>query len=465
MNKLTRNLNTVRVRLTLWYVALLAIIVLGFCLYLGVELEIGLSEQVDAGLQVAASQVLVHVDVGVNPPVLRPMSELVVDQLVQSRSAMRLVNANGQVIGEMGEFPFEIPVSPELHPFETIALDGVTWRIYTQQVITPTQELDTWLQVGQSLTDIHELQNNLRRFILIGIPVMLLVATLVGLFMAARALRPVDAITRTVQHINASEMTQRIDYSGTQDELGRLTVTLNSMLDRLQASFDLERRFTADASHELRTPLTSIKGQVDVALSRQRSVEEYAETLKQVQIETDRLTRLANDLLFMARLDSASTKMLTEQVNLSDLLSVVTDKISQSAETKKITVNGQISPSLQMTGNADHLIRLFLNILDNAIKYTPEGGLITVTAAREGTYLVVTIQDSGVGIAPEHLPYLFERFYRADIDRKYNGGTGLGLAIAHQIVIEHSGQVNVESIPGHGTTFIIRLLDSLPTQK
>ncbi|MBK9747928.1 MAG: HAMP domain-containing protein [Chloroflexi bacterium] len=276
-------LNTLHTRLTLWYVALLAVTVLGFCLYLQFELELSLANQVDAGLQVAASQLLVDVDDSVDPPMLRPMSDSAVTQLMQSRFALRLVNESGEVVAEVGIFPEGIPVTPTRTGFTTAEAEGTTWRILTQRVETQTQQFDAWLQMAQSLNMVADTRSSVLRIILIGVPLVLIVAGLGGTFMATRALRPVDAITRTVQSINATDMTRRIPIQQTADEIGRLATTLNSMLDRLQFGFEKERRFTADASHELRTPLTAIKGQIGVTLARSRTPDEYEATLSQVQ--------------------------------------------------------------------------------------------------------------------------------------------------------------------------------------
>jgi signal transduction histidine kinase len=256
-------------------------------------------------------------------------------------------------------------------------------------------------------------------------------------------------------------MTKRVEFHGEQDELGRLTQTFNSMLDRLQASFELERRFTADASHELRTPLHSINVQTGIALSRPRTAAEHTATLQNIQLETERLTRMVNDLLLLARLDSEPDFSTSEAINLSDLLPAAVEQMSVIAEEKHIMLTSEITDDLDVIGKADHLIRLFLNILDNAIKYTPDGGSVSLKASRMGARVVILVQDSGKGIAPEHLTHLFERFYRADSDRKYNGGVGLGLAIAQQIVRQHRGTINIQSAFGTGTTVTI----DLPTAK
>lgn len=456
-------LNTVRTRLILWYVFFLALTILGFSLFLYLELQRSLSTQVDAGLEVAASQLLVDVDDTVNPPILRPMSERAVDHIMQSRFALRMVTENGDITADVGGFP---PLTVRTYPtptFETILIDGIPWRIYTQRIETQAQQLDVWVQMAQSLNVIDEARHNLLRLFLIGLPIILLAVGFGGVFMANRALRPVDTITRTAQTINATDMTRRIVYRGPADEMGRLAATLNSMLDRLQAAFETERRFTADASHELRTPLTAIKGHISVALTRQRTEAEYVSTLQHIQHDTDRLIRVVNDLLFLARLDSAPPRHAPELLNLSDLLHAVIDQLHPIAEAQQTIIRAELPENAPLYGIPDHLIRLFLNLLDNAVKHSSPNGLVRIGLAQTPRHLIVTVRDNGRGIPPEHLPHVFERFYRIERDRSsQSGGVGLGLAIAQQIAVEHQGRIEVESTPGVETSFSVYLAATQP---
>jgi heavy metal sensor kinase len=461
MTKLWNKLGTLRTRLTLWYVFLLGIIILGFSIYLQFELQVNLAEQVDTGLEVAASQLLVDVDDSVNPPTLRPMSDTVVDRLIQSRFALRFINIEGDIVAEVGTFPPLPPELPNAPGFETFDLNGTSWRIYSQPIEIDSRQTNTWLQMAQSLNSVYNARSSLFQLILIGLPITLLVAAVVGHFMANRALRPMDTLTQTVQAINATDMTQRIPQHGPVDEISRLTETLNLMLDRLQLAFETERRFTADASHELRTPLTSIKGQIGVTLTRKRTPEDYEDTLLHIQNETDRLIRLVNDLLFLARLDATTMRWQPEQVNLSHLLEAVVDQMELMAEAKRITVRAEIPASIPIEGIPDHLIRLFLNLLDNAVKYTAEGGQVELLVQQTKTDVCITIRDTGRGIPADHLPQLFERFYRVERDRASNsGGSGLGLAIAYQISREHHGNIHIQSEVDQGTSVIVQLPNS-----
>ena len=287
---------------------------------------------------------------------------------------------------------------------------------------------------------------------------MLLLAGSGGLILADRALRPIDRITRTAQRIGAGDLAQRLGYRGPPDEIGRLAATFDKMLDRLQAAFVRERRFTADASHELRTPLTALKGRIEVTRSRPRSRTEYDTALNDMGKEVDRLIRLSTDLLFLARLDQGGSRRQPEALNLSHLLEAVIDQVQPLAETKNLSVVKQFPPTLSVRGHPDHLIRLLLNLLDNAIKYTPRGGQVTVQGTNQEKAAEVKISDTGPGIPLEHQPHLFEPFYRVETARSSShGGSGLGLTIAYEIARADGGELSVQSQPDQGTTVTVHL--------
>jgi heavy metal sensor kinase len=455
----------VRLRLTAWYVLLLGLTLVLFSFYLHLRLEHSLAAQMDDALQVAASQALALVGEDQGHPAFATTdaAQTVIRRLIQAGFAGRLTAPDGTVWDGLGDAQ-HVPAGPPPVPgWTSVEVEGTDWRVYSQPLEAPDGRPIGWLQVARSLAPSEQASESLFVQIMLSLPLVVVLAAVVGYFLAGRALRPIDRITRTAQAMSAQDLTQRIEYEGPDDEVGRLARTFDQMLDRLQAAFERERRFTADASHELRTPLTVIKGRIDVTVSRPRTVQEYTHTLYDVARETNRLIRLTNDLLFLTRLGQRSPSMQLQPVDLRDLLSAIVDQVRPLAEAKALELVEEVAPGLRLTGDPDHLIRLFLNILDNAIKYTPAGGRVTMRAVEESTTVRVTVRDTGPGIPPQHLPHLFERFYRVEADRsRETGGTGLGLAVAAEIARGHGGTLEVQSTVGQGTTCLIHLPRSQP---
>lgn len=449
-----------RVRLAVCYTLLLGLTMLVIGGYLHFRLQRSLLEQVDGDLQIAAAQALHNVDRESNSLIFDDAEEsgVMASRLSRAGLALRLIALDGTVLGSFGSsltVPSRVPIAPG---HATLIQNQTKWRVYSQQIQPYRSRPGGWLQVAQSLRHVEEASASLLGQMLLGLPLVLLLAALGGLLLADQALRPVDRISRTAQAISAGDLTWRIGSRGVADEVGRLAATFDQMLDRLQAAFERERRFTADASHELRTPLTVIKGRLSVTLSRRRTPPEYENTLRDLEQEVDRLIRLSTDLLLLTRLDQGSRDLQPERLDLSDLLGAVVEQVQPLAEIRSIAIIKDIPPELSIYGDPDHLIRLFLNLLDNAIKYTPIKGQVKVLSARQGAAVWVAISDTGSGIAPEHLPHLFERFYRVEANRsRHTGGAGLGLAISYEIVRLHQGSLNVQSEPGQGTTFTVHL--------
>ncbi len=314
------------------------------------------------------------------------------------------------------------------------------------------------LQVGVSLADIQTTLRILLTILLIMAPLTVILTSGGGWLLANRALTPIDAITRTAQRISAENLSGRIGVVGPDDEVGRLARTFDMMLARLEEAFTQQRQFVADASHELRTPLTAIIGQIDVALGWPESAEYYRATLAAVREQTQRLTRLASDLLFLARADAQPTLRAGELIDVGSLLPAVITQVEPLAAERQQTVVVASPLTGWVYGNEDYLIHLFLNLLDNAIRYTPLGGQITLDCTTSRGTVWISVRDTGPGIAPEHLPRVFDRFYRVDRGRsRAQGGSGLGLAIAQSIAQLHGGRITVASTLGQGTTFTIGL--------
>ena len=472
---------SLRFRLVGWYLVLLLFTLIIFSIYIFFQFRDLQQAQQDANLQAAASDARGLVDLGPPnasssnsyiPPHFRsfPGSQAAIQDLNRGNVQVRLISRDGKVLDSLGTSVSDLPLNvPSGAGFATVSTsDNVRWRIFTQSLGFPGSNLG-WLQVAQPVTLLNAEFSGLFTPILLGALMALVLAMLGGLFLANRALTPIDRVTRTAQSISTRDLSRRINYHGPEDEIGRLAKTLDLMLDRLEKGFEQERRFTSDASHELRTPLTALKGRLEVTLSRTRTEKEYQQTLADLSQEVDRLVRLSNSLLYLARLDQSNQTWQAETLNLSDLLESIIDSMQGVAELKQIELRSDIPPDLHVQGNLDQLTRLFLNLVDNALKYTPEDGQVVVRLEKndKNKMVCVSVADNGQGIAAEHIPHLFERFYRAQSDRaSTSGGAGLGLAIAYEIARQHKGTLEVESQLGKGTTFRVRLpLPQLPTQK
>jgi heavy metal sensor kinase len=313
------------------------------------------------------------------------------------------------------------------------------------------------IQVGIVLRRVEAALRRYLQILLALVPVGLGLAAAGGAWIAGGALAPVRAMTRQAREITAEDLARRVPRRGSDDELDYLADTLNAMLARLEAAFGELRRFTADAAHELRTPLTALKGGLEVALRHPRSADEYARTLRESLEEVDRLVRLAEDLLLLSR-TTAGAGLARQRVEMEPVLLDVLDTGLRLAGGRGVTVRvGGIEP-VAVKGDATALRRLLLNLVENAVKYTPEGGMVELSLTRSGPEVLVRVRDTGIGIDPADAGRVFEPFVRLDDARsRETGGAGLGLAIARSIAVAHGGAIVLDSAPGAGSLFTVRL--------
>jgi heavy metal sensor kinase len=326
-------------------------------------------------------------------------------------------------------------------------------RVYILPILEGGHVLG-WIQSMQSLGSAEEALDRLRTVLLIGTSLLSLLAGFAGYFLATRALAPIDEITDTARRISTEDLSARLDLPDTGDEVSRLANTFDEMLARIESGFARERQFTSDASHELRTPLTAMKTILNVMREGERPAHEYREALDDLAEETDRLQGLVENLLQLAR-GEKGLKLQREEIDLSLLLADVADSLRPLADNKHLALTYDLPPSLVISGDTDQLIRLIVNLLDNAIKYTKQG-TITLSAQERDEYAVIEVADTGIGIPPEHVPHIFKRLYTVDPARS-SGGAGLGLSIAKQIVQAHRGRIEVQSEAGNGTRFMVYL--------
>lgn len=309
--------------------------------------------------------------------------------------------------------------------------------------------------VAVPLSDIEETLAALWRTLLIVGVIALLATGLVGYRLATLALRPVDLMTQRAQLIGRDHLKARLAEPVTDDELSRLAHVLNEMLDRLYQIIESHQGFAADASHELRSPLTSLRSRLEIALRRTRTAEQYRQVIADCLSEVERLTRLAEDLLELARSDAHRLTLDLSEVELQPLIAGEIVRVQPEAETRHIKLSVEVSPALTVIADETRLRRVLNNLLSNAIHYSqPEGGQVKVSAGNGGNDVWIEINDDGIGLDAEQQQRIFERFWRADKARNIRtGGAGLGLAICREIVRAHGGQIQVSSTPGAGTTF------------
>lgn len=350
----------------------------------------------------------------------------------------------------------------DAQPYKKTVLRHVFGKQTLRLFLYHTPEVQ--ISVGYPVEEIDNTLNDLFSSLVIALPAVLLISTIGGWFLAKYSLQPIEDITRLAQDITAHNLSQRLVVPSVDDEISRLSETLNDMISRLEASFKQVSQFTGDASHELRTPLAIMMGELEIALRSERNPEEYQQIISSALDEVIRLSKVVEDLLELSRAESGQVEMTIGRVNVSNLLQDISEDAMILAEMKNIIVHFDSEQDIKIFGDKGRLHQAFLNIIDNAIKYTPDGGEIFIDIHKEGNEAEISVQDSGVGIAKDDILHIFDRFYRADKARSSMEvrGHGLGLSIVRWIIDAHLGTINVTSDVGKGTTFTVRLpLDML----
>lgn len=458
---------SIRWRLTLWFSLVLVGILVLSGLVLNTLLQHYLFSEIDSNLKLYSAQV--HgtlntegtqgpLDFSVMHSKLPPVNEF-----SSPATYIQIIDHSGKVIEKSDNLgDQELPVSPLLIEggiaggagIQTVAAgDGARIRIMVSPLYFKNQTL--LLEVAQSLKPVESVISQLRLALAAGTLLALLLTVALGAFVVRRALAPVERITRTATSIEeSSDLDRRVGYKGPMDEIGQLAVTFDHMIEHLSKTFDSQKHFVADASHELRTPLTVIQGNLDL-LKRNMGDEDRKESLRAIESETRRMTNIVGDLLLLAEVEAGRVEK-HEDVLLKEMVMTEIKRAQPLAGNRKL-VAGRME-DLSVRGDTHRLTQLVSNLVGNAIKYTPDGGAITLSVFREGDWARLDVADTGIGIAPENLLHLFDRFYRVDKSRsRAGGGTGLGLAIVKGIAEQHGGNVAVASEPGKGSTFTVWL--------
>ena len=464
---------SIRVRLTLWYGTALALILIVFAGTIYFVMSRALRDQVDASLEEAASVAI------------RTLGEhrfgpfLIFEDLSQNFPELALLDKFFQIFGPAGQVTIqsaniksrEIPLSQTAFQaslkgnstFESVRFDqGVPFRLLSVP-IRHTDRLVSILRVGTSLYPTEKMLQRLLLALLIASPIAIIVSLLGGWFLAGRALKPVNVITRAAERIADGDLTQRITSPRSTDEIGRLASVFNDMIARLEISFRQIRQFSADASHELRTPLTITKGETELALRRPRAAEDYKQALESNLEEIDRMSRIVDELLFLSRADLGEIKMTMTEIRFDELVREVQLQATVLGQDRQVETVIEHVDSLTIIGDELRLRELLLNLVDNAIKYSHPNSKVQISLTALGTQAELKVRDFGIGISSIEQQRIFDRFYRTDTARAHTSkGTGLGLAICKWIVEVHQGTIEITSSTDTGSCFTVLLPIYLP---
>jgi heavy metal sensor kinase len=444
---------TIKFRIAIWFMITIAVILTAFGVFAYFMLSYNLNQNMDDYLRNRTSEL--ESSLSIKNGIIsfsEKLSELVL-----------FYNADGkqiQVFGPNINFPgIDGMVKQALigdRLFLTISTsDGQVVRLYATPFNSDSGRYA--IIIGRSINEITDVLATYRLIMEVSAFSIIILGSIGSFFLANQVLRPVDKMVRTARDISASDLRKRIPVT-TGDELGRLASTLNQMIEGLEGSFNRQRHFAADISHELRTPLSVIEAEATLALSEDREKDEYKRSMEAINEEATHMVKIIEKLLFLVRSDASKEPLNLQEVNLKEFTTELSTDIAVLTEDKGIKFT--LGPMEEITVRSDRvkLRQLFNNLLDNAIRYTPPSGEITISTISKNKMAVIAISDTGQGIPAEHIPHIFERFYRVDSSRSHvGGGTGLGLAIVKSIVEAHGGKIEVESEVGKGTIFRIFL--------
>ena len=428
---------SIRFRLTAWYAAVLTAALGLFGCLIWLSLRQRLIGEIDRDIEGRASRFEAYFrsqsSKATGPQLSDELEEF--SQALPPPSYIHLRGAAGFVF----RYPAGAPAA------------SADYRILRRQFTSAGEVFE--LETGAPMGDVRHTLELLRLLLWSLIPVVIGIACLGGAWLSRRALKPVQDITAAALTISIENLSDRLPVPGTGDELERLTEVLNSMLARLEAAVKTLSRFVADASHEFRTPLAVIRTTAELALRRARAPEAYRDSLQEIAAEAERMTQLVEDLLVLARSDTGVVEMPLEPVDVRDALRHVLAGIDRLAEQRQVRLRPELGDRAALiSGNRPALHRLFLVLLDNALKYSRAGGDVFVTVDCSVSQVSVTIEDFGIGIGAADLPHIFERFYRADRARS-DGGQGIGLSLAESIARAHGAKIEVRSTEGVSSRF------------
>lgn len=473
-------LDSIRIRLTLWYTVVLALVIGILCTAAYLIFWRSAVQRTDANLVELSDSFLVTLRAELEDQsgtdVFQSAAHVAIDEHQFRDTVYAIADGTGKVILTSLDAPSASPPSRAARRvlssayfqnfldassrsdrlFGEFPVTEAGYRGFAQRFLARGKTYT--LIILQSLHPQEQMMEEAGSVFAWLIPIAILLASGGGYFLARKSLAPVVAMSSQAGRIGAANLHERLPVQNEKDELGHLARSFNRLLDRLAESFDRQRRFMADASHELRTPVAILRGESEVALSQQvRTPEEYRESLGVLHHEAERLTRIVEDLFTLTRADAGQYPLQRHDFYLDELIAECVHSARTLAQAKRISLTFEGAPESPIHADESLLRRMLLNLLDNAIKYTPDFGRVTVACHRNGKEYVVSINDTGSGIPAELRPRIFERFFRADKARSRSdndgGGAGLGLAISRWIAEAHQGRLELTHSDSTGSTF------------
>ncbi|MFN2578933.1 MAG: sensor histidine kinase [Pyrinomonadaceae bacterium] len=454
--------NSVRTRLTLWYAAVLTVSLIAFALLVYYAASNVFYERQAESLRSTAETVAsAYMQELEEEQSVAKANEVVLAEMIFPNRYVEVTDSAGGVVAWSGNLAGHVLTIPQPTLSDARAqaasfsvVNGLRIAVVP---LSPDKDLG-YAAVAEPLSVIDEGRRRLRRDFFAGVPLILLLASVGGYALARKSLAPISLMDQQTRRITADSLSSRLDVTNKRDELGGLATTINDLLARLENSFSQQQRFVADASHELRTPLAVLRGETEVALAQPRSTDEYKASLLLIEDEAQRLSRIVEDLFMLAQQPFDAPAIMKERVSLNEVVSECARAAQVLAARKHLQLTVNASQPLSLIGDDELLQRMILNLLDNAVKYTPEGGEVSLDLAIQNGDARITVRDTGIGISKNDQRYVFDRFYRVDKARlRSAGGAGLGLSIAHWIAEAHGGRIRVDSTAGRGSLFTVEL--------
>ncbi|ADW67594.1 sensor histidine kinase [Granulicella tundricola] len=461
-------LNTLRARVVTWYVSMLAaaLVVFGVALYLGVEnyLRTSLETTLSGEANAIGTTFVAHEEAKGAVWMEGEIVEAYAPEL--SGRFIRITRRNGPVLYKSGDTREPIIEASKVPPapagamaasFRTQVQENSNHLLIYAMPYKTSAGTEYWIETGVSLAPMQRVLSSMLDIVLLLTPLILIGAAIGGTMLMTGPLQPLVTLTERAEHIGISALGERLPVSDTGDEMERLALSLNRMITRLEDALSHNRRFSADVSHELRTPLTIMRGELEQVL-----LDTEVDSATRVSVfsaldEISRMSKIVESLLAIARLDSGADSINTLPTDVSELCRWTVEQMHLLAEEKNIGLEIETRP-LMVMADSSRIKQVMVNLIDNAIKYTTDGGKIIVTTAATGKMASIEIRDTGIGIPPEALPHVFDRFYRVDkVRARISGGTGLGLSIVKAICHAHGGNITVTSKDGEGTTMRVML--------